>query len=75
MTVPTRTSGDAISVEAIGMTMRFGDFTALDDVSLKIPAGSFHVLLGENGAGKSTLVKCLMGFNRATHGEMIVDGA
>jgi ABC-type uncharacterized transport system ATPase subunit len=75
MTVHARTSGDAISVEAIGMTMRFGDFTALDDVSLKIPAGSFHVLLGENGAGKSTLVKCLMGFNRATHGEMIVDGA
>ena len=51
MTVHARTSGDAISVEAIGMTMRFGDFTALDDVSLKIPAGSFHVLLGENGAG------------------------
>ena len=75
MTVHARTSGDAISVEAIGMTMRFGDFTALDDVSLKIPAGSFHVLLGENGAGKSTLVKCLMGFNRATQGEMIVDGA
>ena len=75
MTAPTRSSGGAISVEAVGMTMRFGDFTALDDVSLKIPAGSFHVLLGENGAGKSTLVKCLMGFNRATSGEMIVDGA
>ncbi len=41
MTVHARTSGDAISVEAIGMTMRFGDFTALDDVSLKIPAGNF----------------------------------
>ncbi len=40
----------------------FGPLVALDDVSLKVPAGSFHALLGENGAGKSTLVKCIMGF-------------
>ena len=44
----------ALSVETIGTTMRFGGFTALDDVSIKVPAGSFHALLGENGAGKST---------------------
>ncbi len=61
------------SVETIGMTMRFGGFTALDDVSIKVPAGSFHALLGENGAGKSTLVKCMMGFYQPTAGEMIVD--
>jgi ABC-type uncharacterized transport system ATPase subunit len=64
----------AISVETIGMTMRFGGFTALDDVSIKVPAGSFHALLGENGAGKSTLVKCMMGFYQPSDGEMIVDG-
>jgi general nucleoside transport system ATP-binding protein len=64
----------AISVEAVNMTMRFGSFTALDNVSIKIPAGSFHVLLGENGAGKSTLVKCIMGFYHATSGELIVNG-
>ena len=68
----TRTA--ALSVETIGMTMRFGSFTALDDVSIKVPAGSFHALLGENGAGKSTLVKCMMGFYRPTAGEMMVDG-
>ena len=56
------------------MTMRFGAFTALDDVSIKVPAGSFHALLGENGAGKSTLVKCMMGFYQPTAGEMLVDG-
>lgn len=65
----------AISVEALHMTMRFGDFTALDDVSIDIPAGSFHALLGENGAGKSTLVKCIMGFYRATSGELMVNSS
>ncbi|RWM07767.1 MAG: ABC transporter ATP-binding protein [Mesorhizobium sp.] len=64
----------AIGAETIGMTMRFGAFTALDDVSIKVPAGSFHALLGENGAGKSTLVKCMMGFYHPTSGDMLVDG-
>ncbi|WEX11828.1 ABC transporter ATP-binding protein [Chelativorans sp. AA-79] len=54
------------------MTMRFGAFTALDNVSIKVRAGSFHALLGENGAGKSTLVKCMMGFYQPTHGQMMV---
>nr|WP_304655105.1 ABC transporter ATP-binding protein [Neorhizobium galegae] len=56
------------------MTMRFGSFTALDNVSISVPAGSFHALLGENGAGKSTLVKCIMGFYHATSGSLSVDG-
>ncbi|MEQ3626869.1 MAG: ABC transporter ATP-binding protein [Celeribacter sp.] len=66
--------GAAIGVEAVGITMRFGEFTALDAVSARIRPGSFHALLGENGAGKSTLVKCLMGFYRATAGGVLVDG-
>ena len=65
----------AVGVEAVNMTMRFGAFTALEDVSIKVPAGSFHALLGENGAGKSTLVKCMMGFYTPTEGQMIVDDA
>jgi ABC-type uncharacterized transport system ATPase subunit len=64
----------AISVQTLHTTMRFGAFTALDDVSIDIPAGTFHALLGENGAGKSTLVKCIMGFNHATAGELLVAG-
>jgi len=56
------------------MTKRFGALTALDDVSLQVPAGSFHALLGENGAGKSTLVKCLVGYYRPDAGEITVDG-
>ena len=66
-------SRPAIGVETAGMTMRFGAFTALDDVSIKVPAGSFHALLGENGAGKSTLVKCMMGFYRPTAGQLLVN--
>src|SRR5215213_2151719 len=54
----------AISIEAIGIDKRFGSFTALDGVSLKVAKGSMHFLLGENGAGKSTLVKCLLGYYR-----------
>jgi simple sugar transport system ATP-binding protein len=64
----------AVGIEAIHMTMRFGGFTALDDVTIKVPAGSFHALLGENGAGKSTLVKCIMGFYHPTAGEIMIDG-
>jgi len=64
----------AVGVETIGMTMRFGAFTALSEVSIKVPAGSFHALLGENGAGKSTLVKCVIGYERATQGDILLNG-
>src|SRR3984957_8494247 len=63
-----------LGVDAIAMTMRFGDFTALDNVELKVRPGSFHALLGENGAGKSTLVKCIMGYYRPTEGDILVGG-
>ncbi|MVA55060.1 ABC transporter ATP-binding protein [Agrobacterium vitis] len=66
-------SGSAINIETAAMTMRFGSFTALDAVSIKVQAGSFHALLGENGAGKSTLVKCIMGFYRQTSGQLLVE--
>src|ERR1700754_1601640 len=62
----------AFGVDAIAMTMRFGDFLALDNVELKVRPGTFHALLGENGAGKSTLVKCIMGYYHATEGDIVV---
>ncbi|MGO4713984.1 ABC transporter ATP-binding protein [Bradyrhizobium sp. 2TAF24] len=65
---------DPIGVEAVAMTKRFGDFAALDDISLKVRPGSFHALLGENGAGKSTLVKCIMGYYQPDEGDIVVSG-
>src|ERR1700739_3069608 len=64
----------AFGVDAIAMTMRFGDFLALDNVELKVRPGTFHALLGENGAGKSTLVKCIMGYYHAPQGDVMVGG-
>ena len=62
LAAPVKHPSRGPSLETFGMTKTFGRFTALDDVSIKVPAGTFHALLGENGAGKSTLVKCIMGF-------------
>src|SRR5882724_9446147 len=64
----------ALSLETVGMTKIFGPLVALEDVSIKVEAGSFHALLGENGAGKSTLVKCIMGFYSATKGQVLLNG-
>ncbi len=62
----------ALELEVVGLTKRFGGLTALDDVSLRVEAGAFHALLGENGAGKSTLVKCVVGYQRADAGAVLV---
>jgi general nucleoside transport system ATP-binding protein len=64
----------APSLETVGMSKSFGALKALQDVSIQVPAGSFHALLGENGAGKSTLVKCIMGFYKPDRGQLLIDG-
>ena len=61
-------------LELVNVTKRFGSFVANDNISLKVPAGTAHALIGENGAGKSTLVKCIMGFHTAEEGDILVGG-
>jgi general nucleoside transport system ATP-binding protein len=63
----------AVSLATFELTKRFGDFTALDAVSLEVQAGTVHALLGENGAGKSTLVKCLVGYYKPDNGAVLID--
>ena len=57
-----------------GIVKRFGSFTANDDISLDIPAGEAHGLIGENGAGKSTLVKIIYGLLEPTAGVIAFRG-
>ncbi len=53
---------------------RFGNFAALDGVSLSVPAGSVYGLVGPNGAGKSTIIRCLTGIYRQDEGSLSIDG-
>src|SRR5687767_4984695 len=62
----------APGLEVIHMSKRFGQLRALDDVSMKVPPGTMHALLGGNGAGKSTLVKCIMGYYPPDEGQIIL---
>jgi ABC-2 type transport system ATP-binding protein len=63
-----------LAVETQGLTRRFGSFTAVDNVALAVPAGSFYGFLGPNGAGKSTTIKCLTGLLRPSSGRMAILG-
>ena len=58
-----------------GITKRFGNLVANDEISLELPAGTLHTILGENGAGKSTFMKILSGMVSPDSGSVTLDGA
>jgi len=57
-----------------GVTRRFGTKTAVDDLSLRIPEGSFVVLLGPTGAGKTTTLRLVAGLEKADAGRVVIGG-
>ncbi|MCZ2860830.1 ABC transporter ATP-binding protein [Blastococcus sp. VKM Ac-2987] len=61
-------------IEAHGLTKRYGDKTAVDDITFTIAPGSGTGFLGPNGAGKSTTMRMIMGLDRPTSGTVTVNG-
>ena len=60
-------------INAAGVVKTFGDFRALDGLSLHVKKGSVYGLVGPNGAGKTTIIKTIMGVYRADEGEVRID--
>ncbi len=56
------------------MIVKFGDFVALDHVSIKVTEGESFGIVGESGSGKSTLLRAIAGLNHFDQGELMVDG-
>lgn len=69
-----RRNTPASSLTASGVTVAFGGFKALTDVTLSITPGAVHGLIGPNGAGKTTMVNTLTGFEAPTSGKISLGG-
>jgi len=63
-----------MAIVAQSVTKRFGEFTALEDVSIEVAAGSLTALLGPSGGGKSTLLRVIAGLERPDAGRVLIEG-
>jgi len=61
-------------LELRNITRRFGDFVAVDDVTLTIESGEFFTLLGPSGCGKTTILRMIAGFDLPDAGQILLDG-
>jgi spermidine/putrescine transport system ATP-binding protein len=68
---PTMAGGE---VQLVDLVKRFGEFTAVDGISLQMPSGEFFSLLGPSGCGKTTSLRMIAGFERPTEGQILLDG-
>src|SRR5947207_2543921 len=73
-TTPANQDHGGPALQTLGLTKRFGDRTAVDEVSLTVPRGTAYGFLGHNGAGKTTLIRMLLGLTRASAGSASVLG-
>jgi sulfate/thiosulfate transport system ATP-binding protein len=63
-----------VAIEARNITKRFGDYVALDDVTVTVPNGSLTALLGPSGSGKSTLLRVIAGLEAPDAGTVLIEG-
>jgi sulfate transport system ATP-binding protein len=63
-----------MSIAVENVTRRFGEFVAVDDVTLEVPAGSLTALLGPSGSGKSTLLRMIAGLDMPDSGRVLIEG-
>ena len=61
-------------IEIRNLTKRYGDFTAVDDISLDVARGEIFGFLGPNGAGKTTTIRILAGLSLPTSGTVLING-
>jgi len=71
---PNSTLSNSLAIRAKDLTRRFGDFVAVDHVSLEVEKGEIFGFLGPNGAGKSTTIRMLCGILKPTSGTAVIGG-
>ena len=74
MTDTTNTAAGGSDLQLTNVTKRFGDFVAVDDLTLTIPRGSFFALLGPSGCGKTTTLRMVAGLLRPDAGSIVIGG-
>jgi sulfate transport system ATP-binding protein len=63
-----------MSIDITGVSKRYGDFVALDDINLTLPTGQLTALLGPSGGGKTTLLRIIAGLETTDGGSVVIEG-